>query len=122
MGRILIVNDSRIMLDLLNALLAGTNHHITVQRDGVSALEAIHREKPDLVLLEPILPGLNGYQICRAVKSDPDTAAIPVIMLKLHSSEDEPPPDSPGVDGYLTRPLTAEKLHSLLGKFVPLSE
>ncbi len=119
MGRILIVNDSPTMLDLLNALLAGTNHEIVARWDGASALEAIRCEKPDLVLLEPILPGLNGYQICRALKADPATAAIPVIMLTLHSDNHGSLPGSSGVDGYLTRPLTAEKLHTLLGRFVP---
>jgi len=118
--QILMADDSPIVLNMLRAMLPQGGYHILSAGDGENAIRLASAEKPDLILLSTILPRLNGYQVCRRLKSQPTTAHIPVILLTSHSRESEQSRRvEQGVDGYLTRPFSPEQLQEIIGRFVP---
>jgi CheY-like chemotaxis protein len=81
MAHLVIAEDAPHMLRLLEMTLRKKGHEWTAAVNGNAALEAIRSRKPDLAILDIMLPGLDGLQILQALKTDPETAAIPVIML-----------------------------------------
>ncbi|HTE44017.1 MAG TPA: response regulator [Gemmatimonadaceae bacterium] len=86
-GNILIVDDTSINAEVLSGLLANTRCEVRVALSGAAALSAVRTECPDLVLLDISMPDIDGYEVCRRLKSDPATAEIPVIFI---SALDEP--------------------------------
>ncbi|MES2661104.1 MAG: sigma-54 dependent transcriptional regulator [Verrucomicrobiota bacterium] len=80
-ARILIADDTPASLSLLSDLLEPLGHEILAVADGRSAINLVHRAKPDLVLLDVMMPGNDGFSVCRALKADPETAEIPVIFI-----------------------------------------
>jgi len=104
--KILVVDDSPTELNLIVAQLKSKGYQVTTAVDGEEALTRINREQPDLIVLDVILPKKNGFQICRQLKTSPDTKAIKILML---TSKDQ---DSDkfwglkqGADGYMTKPF-----------------
>jgi twitching motility two-component system response regulator PilG len=89
--------------------------------DGRTALEKISMEKPDLVLLDIMLPSLDGFEVCRRIKEDPETGAIPVVILTARkNSQDHARGLEAGADAYITKPFKSmqvmETIASLLSK------
>src|SRR6266550_8503196 len=80
-ARILVVDDHEVNLELLVAIFASKNYIVTTASDGFEALAKIAVEKPDLILLDVMMPDLDGYEVCRRIKVDPAMADIPVIMV-----------------------------------------
>ncbi|MDA2939160.1 response regulator, partial [Acidobacteria bacterium AH-259-A15] len=79
--------------------------------DGEEALQKIPEEKPDLILLDIMMPKINGYQVCRQLKANPETQAIPVMMLTAKCQEsDEFWAKETGADDYVTKPCVMEEL------------
>jgi two-component system, OmpR family, alkaline phosphatase synthesis response regulator PhoP len=87
--RVLIVEDEANIVLSLEILLRRAGYETAATSDGDEALDLIRRDRPDVVLLDIMLPKRNGYEVCRAVKSDPVTSAIPVIMLTAKGQEVE---------------------------------
>ncbi len=85
--KLLIVDDSPHNLDLLVNILQGA-YEIEVATNGLDALKQVEKDSPDLILLDIGLPDINGYEVCRKLKSDPDTKEIPVIFISSRSSTD----------------------------------
>ena len=118
MLRILMVDDNPTALNLLRAMLMPDRYSIIEATSGSEALRLAANEKPDLVLLDTMLIDASGYQVCRRLKAQPETANIPVIMLitgshpRLQSWRAEH-----GVDDYLPRPFTPQQLNDAIGKF-----
>ncbi len=85
---ILIVDDDRLSLNILNSILRN-EHRIKAATDGLRGL-ALARAlpRPDLILLDVAMPGLNGFEVCKALKNDPDTADIPILFITARSSEE----------------------------------
>jgi twitching motility two-component system response regulator PilH len=81
MGKILIVDDSSAELANLKAIVAEAGHFPVVISDGAQALERAKAEKPDLILMDIVMPGVDGYEACRQVLADPATKGIPVVMV-----------------------------------------
>jgi len=79
--KILIVDDDRNVVEGVKALLEYKKYGVLTAYDGVSALKAVRLEKPDLVVLDVMMPGIDGYSVLETIKSDQDTKNIPVIML-----------------------------------------
>lgn len=106
--------DMRLVAEMM---LSSDGHDVLLAEDGSSGLAAIREERPDAVFLDIRIPPPDGWDVLRAVKSDPDLASIRVVMVSAHSSDttlkrarDE------GSDGYLTKPFTrAELLKALVG-------
>ncbi len=108
---ILIVEDEESLLKLESILLTAKGYRVTGASDGSEALEALRKEKPDLVLLDVMLPRLDGFEVCKKIKSNPETRSVPVVMLtSLKSREDYTKAVGAGADAYLTKPFKALQL------------
>ncbi|VAW89784.1 hypothetical protein MNBD_GAMMA18-2476 [hydrothermal vent metagenome] len=108
MRRILIVDDERFHLNVMADLL-GENHNILIAKNGLRALEvAVASPVPDLILLDILMPEMDGYEVCRRLKNDERTRHIPVIFLTVKSDvEDEAYGFDLGAVDYITKPYSA---------------
>jgi DNA-binding response OmpR family regulator len=87
--RVIIIEDSRVQAARLQAHLQQYDLLVEVVADGRQALETVHQHPPDVVVLDIELPDMNGYDICRALKADPRTAQIPVVMLTMRDTHQD---------------------------------
>jgi two-component system cell cycle response regulator len=105
-ARVLVVDDLLVNVRLLEAKLAAEYFDVVTAMNGVDALEAVNREKPDIVLLDVMMPGLDGIEVCRRIKANPATQHIPVIMVTaLDQPEDRVRGLEAGADDFLTKPV-----------------
>jgi DNA-binding response OmpR family regulator len=111
MNRILVVEDDRDIADLIVHYLANAGHEAHVLTNGAEAMGAARRTLPDVLILDRMLPGLDGLEICRAMRSDPATAAVPIIMLTARAEEsDRIVGLELGADDYVTKPFSPKEL------------
>jgi putative two-component system response regulator len=104
---ILAVDDEAGNLQLLRQVLQD-DYRLSYAKDGLRALELAQQERPDLVLLDVMMPGMSGYEVCAALKALPATAAIPVIFVTaLTEADDEVEGFAAGAVDYITKPLSA---------------
>lgn len=124
-NRILVVEDEESLLKLESILFTSKGYQVTGVRDGKEALAAIAKEAPDLVVLDLMLPDMDGFEVCRSIKENSDTSAIPVVMLTAKkSSRDLERGRQVGADAYITKPFKSVKVLEvieglLLGTRVP---
>ncbi len=105
---VLIVDDTETNIDMLVHTL-GHQYDVRVATDGASALEDIENEKPDLILLDIMMPGMDGYQVCQILRANPDTRHIPIIFLTALSEEqDEARGLELGAVDYVTKPFNPD--------------
>ncbi len=110
-ARVLVVEDEDALSALLEYNLEKEGFEVRVSADGEDALLVIEEDKPDLVLLDWMLPGLSGIEICRRIRARPDTRDVPVIMLTARSDEDDRIRGlDTGADDYLTKPFSIPEL------------
>ena len=111
MQKLLIVEDMESVANLLRTLLEREGFEVASAQDGYEALEAVRKEKPALVLLDLILPGLDGLEVLRRLRSDPQTAELPVIIVSGKEEEtDKVIGLEVGADDYITKPFQANEL------------
>lgn len=104
-SRLLIVDDERINLVALSGLLR-TEFELLIATDGDQALRLAHEQQPDLILLDIVMPGLDGHAVCRQLKSDPVTQGIPVIFITARTdAEDETRGFDLGAVDYIAKPF-----------------
>jgi phosphate regulon transcriptional regulator PhoB len=109
--KILVVDDEKDILELITYNLQKEGFYVEVSPDGEDALEKIRSDRFDLVLLDLMLPGMQGMEICRNLKSGDDTASIPIIMLTAKSEElDKVLGLEMGADDYITKPFSPREL------------
>lgn len=119
MSRILVVEDSPTVLYTVSRMLTEGGHQVLTATDGEAAMSLAIREHPNLVLLDVILPKLNGYQVCRRMKSTPATAQIPVIMITSKTKDNDRRWGlEQGADDYVTKPFDARELLAVVDRFV----
>ena len=110
-GQILLIEDDPDVLDLVRYNLTKAGFAVIVARDGLAGLEAARTSAPDAVILDLMLPEMRGEDVCRELKSDPDTAAIPVIMLTAKAQADDRIAGLElGADDYVTKPFSPREL------------
>lgn len=109
--RVLLVDDDPIVVDMVGRYLKSQGFDTFAVGDGQSALEQVEEIRPDLVILDLILPGLNGYSVCSVLKKDPRHAHIPVIIFtkRLDETEEELKLLC-GADAYVQKPFHADAL------------
>jgi DNA-binding response OmpR family regulator len=108
---ILAVDDTPADLDLLAAILGQAAYELALARDGSQALVMAAKEQPDLILLDVLMPGLDGLEVCRRLKADPATQAIPVIFVTAQSGSDELLTGfEVGAVDYVTKPFRIPEL------------
>ncbi len=110
-SKILIVDDEAVLLETLAYNLEQAGYQVVTAADGASALEAVHREKPDLIILDLMLPVIDGLEVCRQVRRDNSTSGILILMLTAKSEEiDKVVGLEVGADDYVTKPFSRHEL------------
>jgi CheY-like chemotaxis protein len=116
--KILVVDDVPFVMVLVKRFL-GKDYKVTEACDGAEAVDMAQSEKPDLILMDIMMPKMDGYTSCYKIKSDPATKAIPVVMLTAVGYElNVKLSKDMGADGYITKPFTSEDLHNAIDKLL----
>jgi two-component system, OmpR family, alkaline phosphatase synthesis response regulator PhoP len=107
--KILITEDSPTVLEILKSVLAEEGYEVIAASDGQQALNLAKTEKPDLMVLDLMLPKIDGYKVCRMLKFDEKYKDIPIIMLTARTNEtDERLGKEVGADAYIKKPFQPE--------------
>ena len=119
--KVLVVDDEPSIAKILRKQLEVAGFEVTVAVDGEDGLAKVREWKPDLVLLDVMLPKINGHEVCKTLKADPELKGIPVIMLTAKTQrQDQDLAQQQGADAFLTKPFQlAEllaKVRGLLGQ------
>jgi two-component system, OmpR family, alkaline phosphatase synthesis response regulator PhoP len=110
-ARILAVDDSATILEMIKAILTSGGYEVLTAADGAEALDVARSESPDLILLDVMLPKLDGYRVCRLLKFDQKYKSIPIIMLTAKTEEQAMATGiRTGANQYLTKPVEPERL------------
>ncbi|MBI2853389.1 MAG: response regulator [Chloroflexi bacterium] len=106
--KILLADDEDTVRSLIAATIRDDSQYVLLEaRDGKEALEIARREKPDLILLDIVMPGLTGFDVCQQLKSDPATKSISIVLLTALSQEsDRETGRRAGADGYFSKPFS----------------
>jgi DNA-binding response OmpR family regulator len=121
---VLIADDEPNIVISLEFLMKREGHRVSVARDGDAALEAIRREQPDLVLLDVMMPGRSGFDVCQAVRADEALAGVKILMLSAKGRDtDLAKGTALGADAYMTKPFStrelADKVREMLDEPLP---
>jgi two-component system alkaline phosphatase synthesis response regulator PhoP len=108
---ILVVDDNQQNLELIQAYLEDVECETAAARDGIEALEMVAQEKPDLILLDVMMPRMSGFEVCRRLKNNPETGDIPVIMVTaLNEFGDIERGIDSGTDDFVSKPINRLEL------------
>ena len=117
MNTVLVVDDQLSHREMISNLLKGSGFKVMMASDGNEALEQIEAHPPDLVILDIVMPKVNGYEVCRQVKSNPITKQIPVIVCSIMSEEfDRFWGMRQGADAYIGKPFQPQELQDMVQK------
>ena len=121
--RVLVVDDNQDNVVLMRELLGSRGYEVLGAATAEDAQEVIHGQQPDLILLDVILPGKSGYELCRELKDDPVTRLIPVVMITgLTDREDKIRGIEAGADDFLNKPIFPEELFARVNSLLKLKE
>ena len=110
-NKILVVDDVAVNVQLLTTYLTSVGYDVCTARDGQEALDKVSETQPDLILLDVMMPKLNGFEVCERLKSDPMTKIIPVIMVTaLNEIEDKIKATEAGADDFVSKPFNKLEL------------
>ena len=117
--KILVVDDEPTIVRLMEFILARQGHEMIVAVNGEEALQKIAAHQPDLVLLDIMMPRIDGYEVAQRVRADPKTASLPIIMLSAKAQdEDIRRGVEVGVDEYVTKPFTPDHLVQVVSEYL----
>jgi two-component system, OmpR family, alkaline phosphatase synthesis response regulator PhoP len=115
-ARILVIEDSQDIADLVTHYLTGAGYETTMTANGSEGLRLARAAPPDAIVLDLMLPGLDGLNVCQALRAEPRTAAIPIIMLTARTDEiDRIRGLEFGADDYVTKPFSPKELVARVG-------
>jgi len=119
-GKILVVDDEIYIVHILDFSLGMEGYEVLTALDGEQALEKARAEHPDLIVLDIMMPKLDGYETCKRLKADPETKDVPVILLSAKGRNvDQKVGFEVGADDYITKPFSprklVERINTLLG-------
>jgi two-component system cell cycle response regulator DivK len=116
---ILVVEDQEDNRQILRDLLASTDYEITEAENGLEALAAVAKHRPDLILMDIQLPILDGYEATRRIKADPELRSIPIIAVTSYAlSGDEAKAREAGCDAYVPKPYSPRQLLAKINEFL----
>lgn len=111
MSKVLVVDDNRTYLEMITSLLRENGLEVFTANDGLEALEAVKGQVPDLVILDVVMPRMNGYEVCRELKSNPKTGQVPIVMCSTKDQEfDRHWASKQGADAYITKPFKPQEM------------
>ena len=120
MAHILIIDDSPTDVKVLTTALEKAGHKVTAVADAEKGINTAKREQPDLVLMDVIMPGMNGFQATRTLSKDPETSSIPVVIVTTKTMEtDRMWGMRQGARDFLTKPVSEKDLLANIRKHVP---
>jgi len=114
---LLVVDDEDAIRTVLRLILVRAGYDVTEAESGEGALRKVREEKPDLILLDVMMPGMDGFSVCERLRADPETADLPIIMLSARTdSRSRRESRRVGATKYLTKPLAPDKLLFHIGE------
>lgn len=117
--RILLIDDEEDFHSIIRQILTPLGYKLLSALDGASGLRVLRLERPELVILDVNMPFKDGYTVCREIRSDPELADLPVLMLTIRSCDEEIMRGLDcGADDYLTKPFEREVLASRVGNLL----
>ncbi len=120
---VLLIEDNFMNRDMLVRRLERRNFNVLEAEDGLQGLQFARQKRPDIILLDINLPKMDGYDVARHLKSDPETAIIPIIALTAHAlSKDRDKALAAGCDGYATKPVDFAALLYLIRSLLDVPE
>ena len=120
-GKVLVVDDYEANLKALGLLLQGAQYSVVTATNGRDALDLVKRERPDLVLLDVVMPGISGVDVCRELKASADTCLTPVVLISgAQERKTILAGLDAGADDFLNKPIDAEELYTRVGSLMRL--
>ena len=121
MSRVLIIDDSPTETKAFISILQGNGHEVLTASNGEDGVALAHKEQPDLVLMDVVMPGLNGFQATRQLAKSDQTSHIPVIIVSTKDQEtDRVWGARQGAKGYLVKPVKQDQLLSVIKDVLPV--
>ena len=103
---VLVIDDDPVILRLLATVLDLEEFQVSTASDGHAGLAAVQQKGPDVVVCDVVMPGVDGHEVCRRIKSDPATVDLPVVLLTAHGGHDgRAAGEAAGCDAYLAKPF-----------------
>ena len=119
MKKILFVDDEKDIVEVVASRLRASNYNVILAYDGQEALDKAHKEKPDLIILDLMLPKMDGYKVCGLLKTDTRYNKIPIIIFTARAQgSDMKMGQEVGADDYITKPFEPEELLGKVKKFI----
>ena len=116
--RILIVDDEPDYVEMIKMRLEASDYEVITANDGRSGLDAATAERPNLILLDVMMPGMDGFEVLKELRSTPGTKTVPVIMLTARGETKSIfKAQNMGITDYLTKPCDSKELLALLARF-----
>ena len=107
---ILVVDDQAQNIRLLDAVLSPRGYRVLTAESGEEALDLLREEQPHVVLLDIMMPGMDGYEVCRRIRENPDTAYLPVVMITASDTQEKVRAIEAGADDFVTKPFDQAEL------------
>jgi CheY-like chemotaxis protein len=119
MKKVLIVDDEKNILTTLNIYLSREGYNVMTACDGIEAIKNAFEFLPDIIFLDIILPGIDGYLVCKALKAEENTKNIPVVFMSAKSEKkDIEEAFEAGCDDYLVKPFRPENIKNTIFKLI----
>jgi twitching motility two-component system response regulator PilH len=119
MGKVMVVDDAYSELQVMESILRSAGHDVVTYLDGVQLEEKIATERPDVVLLDIVMPKRNGFEVLRGIRRDERTKQTRVVVVSCKNQEsDRAWGLRQGADEYLSKPFTAEQLSTAVRRFI----
>jgi twitching motility two-component system response regulator PilH len=119
MAKVMVVDDAYSDLKLMESILRGAGHDVVSLSDGETLEDRMQAERPDVLLLDIVMPRRNGYEILRALRKDARTRTTPVVLVSSKTQEsDRAWGRKQGADDYLAKPFTSDQLLTMVSRLV----